>query len=36
VGDAPALLLIAVALGIVTRRAETNTVATKLEARRAA
>jgi uncharacterized protein DUF6632 len=36
VGDVPALLVVAVALGIVMRRAETTTVVTKLGARRAA
>jgi hypothetical protein len=36
VGDAPALLLVAVALGILMRRAETERVITGLSARRAA
>ena len=36
VGDVPALLIVAVALGIVTRRAETKTAVTELGARRAA
>lgn len=36
VGDVPALLLVAVGLGIVMRRAETTAVVTRLEARRAA
>ncbi len=36
VGDVPALLLLAIALGVVTRRAETETTVTRLEARRAA
>jgi hypothetical protein len=36
VGDVPALLLVAVALGILMRRAETERVITGLSARRAA
>ena len=36
VGDVPALLLVAIALGVVARRAETETPVARLEGRRAA
>lgn len=36
IGDVPALLVVAIALGVVARRAETETAVTRLQARRAA
>lgn len=36
VGDVPALLLVAIALGLVARQADTETAVTRLETRRAA
>ena len=36
IGDVPALLVVAIGLGVVARRAETPTAVTRLEARRAA